>query len=258
MGLDIYAGSLTRYYSRNWKNRPQQWAEANGVKCVMTDAHGNEIKPVEDKAEIMRIQDAVCQWARTLFEYLGACLPDQLWKEAPELGYFTDKPDWEAYGALIMLLACHLQNRPLPEYVEKGWRASDDAVVKESMAQKSGFSLLSEVNLWLPIDEMSIFTTNKPTGDVGPVSTLIVLKGELEEINRRIWGEDEATIKSWRLDKYYTPLPVQQKKSLFSFLRRKKATEKYRTEDLAQAAFSILYEAVNFAIEHKVPLLLDY
>ena len=32
MGLDIYAGTLTRYYSRNWKTVVQQWAEENGLK----------------------------------------------------------------------------------------------------------------------------------------------------------------------------------------------------------------------------------
>ena len=30
MGLDLYAGTLTRYYSRNWKTTVQQWAEENG------------------------------------------------------------------------------------------------------------------------------------------------------------------------------------------------------------------------------------
>ena len=33
MGLDIYAGKLTRYYSRNWKTIVQQLAEENGQKC---------------------------------------------------------------------------------------------------------------------------------------------------------------------------------------------------------------------------------
>ena len=30
MGMDLYAGTLTRYYARNWKSTVQQWAEANG------------------------------------------------------------------------------------------------------------------------------------------------------------------------------------------------------------------------------------
>ena len=31
MGLDIYAGTLTRYYSHNWKTVVQQWAEENEI-----------------------------------------------------------------------------------------------------------------------------------------------------------------------------------------------------------------------------------
>ena len=31
MGLDIYAGTLIRYYARNWKTVSQQFAEANGI-----------------------------------------------------------------------------------------------------------------------------------------------------------------------------------------------------------------------------------
>lgn len=32
MGLDIYAGTLTRYYSRNWKNMVQKFSKENGQK----------------------------------------------------------------------------------------------------------------------------------------------------------------------------------------------------------------------------------
>ena len=31
MGLDIYAGTLTRYYSHNWKTVVQQWADRKSV-----------------------------------------------------------------------------------------------------------------------------------------------------------------------------------------------------------------------------------
>lgn len=31
MGLDIYAGTLTRYYAQNWKTVSQQFAETNGM-----------------------------------------------------------------------------------------------------------------------------------------------------------------------------------------------------------------------------------
>ncbi|MDO5406836.1 MAG: hypothetical protein Q4F28_05855 [Eubacteriales bacterium] len=31
MGLDIYAGTLARYYTHNWKTAAQQFAEAKGI-----------------------------------------------------------------------------------------------------------------------------------------------------------------------------------------------------------------------------------
>lgn len=46
MGLDIYAGTLTRYYSHNWKTITQQLSEENGQHYKQVDENGNEIKPV--------------------------------------------------------------------------------------------------------------------------------------------------------------------------------------------------------------------
>lgn len=261
MGLDIYAGTLTRYYSHNWKNKVQQIAEANGQKCVMTYGFGNEIKPVEDKAELMEIRDTICQWAENLaagLEQIGEPMPHPLWDEINERDYFTDKPDWEAFGALVMLQACHLQNCPLPEYVENGWNAFDEPIVKKSMSQKTDISLLSDVAHWIPIEDKAMFTINLPTGVEARVSTLLLLKEELEELNSQTWKADESTILSWRDDKYYIPVNRKESKPLLGFLFRKKQCDKYRTEELAQCAFSILYQAVNFAIEQNVPLLLDY
>lgn len=35
MGLDIYAGTLTRYYAQNWKSVTQQWAEEIRVPILL-------------------------------------------------------------------------------------------------------------------------------------------------------------------------------------------------------------------------------
>ncbi len=261
MGLDIYAGTMTRYYSRNWKTIVQQLAEANGHKCELIGNDGNEIKPLEDQAQISEIRDTICDWAEKLasaLESFDTPVTHPLWDETNEGDYFTDKPDWEAFGALVMLQACHIQNCPLPEYVESGWSAFDEPVVKKSMSQKSGVSLLSNVGHWLPIDDNAMFKVNLPNGDEARVATLKLLKNELDELNRQICKADEQTIHSWRDDKYYIPVKQKKSKSISGILFRKKPRKRYRTEELAQSAFSILYQAVNFAIENQVSLLLDY
>lgn len=128
------------------------------------------------------------------------------------------------------------------------------------MSKKIANSLLSDVTLWLPIPDNAVFVTALPTGNEGSISTVSLLKQELEELNRQIWKADEATILSWRNDKYYVPVKQKEPKLILGFIRRPNKTqkEKYRTEELAQCAYSMLYQAVRFAEEHKVPILLDF
>ncbi|MDE7116424.1 MAG: hypothetical protein K2O56_08365, partial [Muribaculaceae bacterium] len=117
---------------------------------------------------------------------------------------------------------------------------------------------LYEVGLWLPIPDKAVLIAPYPTGDEGAISTVLLLKQELEELNRQLWHADEDTILSWRNEKYYVPVKLKDSKRLFSFISGKREKEKYRTEDLAQCAYSILYQAVRFAEEHQAPILLDY
>ena len=54
MGLDIYAGTLTRYYSHNWKTVTQQWAEANGYAFRKFTPEGEQAG-----------EDTILAWADT-------------------------------------------------------------------------------------------------------------------------------------------------------------------------------------------------
>ena len=157
-----------------------------------------------------------------------------------------------------MLQACCLQNHPWPEYVRIGWNAFNESVVKKAMSQETANSLLSNVSFWLPIPRKAIFVTTLPTGEEVSISTVSLLKQELEELNQQIWKADEATILSWRNDKYYVPAKQKEPKLFLGFIRRTNKQERYRTEELAQCAYSMLYQAVSFATEQQVPILLDY
>ncbi len=55
MGLDIYAGTLTRYYAQNWKSATQQWAEANGYSFsrIMPEGQGGSAVSAAEVQEDM-------------------------------------------------------------------------------------------------------------------------------------------------------------------------------------------------------------
>lgn len=226
----------------------------------MTDCNGDEIKPVTDKMQIEQIRTAVSEWAHSFASSIDPPLPTPIWDETTDCEYYTDKPDWLAYGALVTLQACHYLDRPLPEYIDRKWAVFEEPMVKEARSKEMVGSLLANATIWLPIQDDAIYVTTLPSGDEGTISTVSLLKHELEVLNTQIWKADEATILSWRNDKYYIPVKQKEPKGILGLFRRASKTpkEKYRTEELAQCAYSILYQAVRFAEEHQVPILLDY
>ena len=99
MGLDIYAGTLTRYYSHNWKTVVQQWAEKNGYTFnrITPDGEpadaGEELSPAE-------VQAAVENWRDQILAAIAqpGQEPYAPWPEDNEKPYYTDKPDWDAFS----------------------------------------------------------------------------------------------------------------------------------------------------------------
>ena len=115
MGLDIYAGTLTRYYSHNWKTVVQQWAEENGYTFNRITPDG---EPADNEEELSpaEIQAAVEDWRDQILAAISQ--PNQPpytpWPEDNERPYYTDKPDWDAFGAMLLVAACHTYDEPMP------------------------------------------------------------------------------------------------------------------------------------------------
>ena len=73
MGLDIYAGTLTRYYSHNWKTVVQQWAEENGYSFNRITPDG---EPADDEElSPTNVQAAVENWRDQILAAISQ--PDQ-------------------------------------------------------------------------------------------------------------------------------------------------------------------------------------
>ena len=74
MGLDIYAGTLTRYYSHNWKTIVQQWAEENGYTFNRITPDG---EPADNEEELSpaEVQETVENWRDQILAAISQ--PDQ-------------------------------------------------------------------------------------------------------------------------------------------------------------------------------------
>ena len=77
MGLDIYAGTLTRYYTNNWKTVAQQFAEANGLKFETIRAQQENVED-DEELSLQETQEIVIEWREAIVQGLKLN-PKPLW-----------------------------------------------------------------------------------------------------------------------------------------------------------------------------------
>lgn len=251
MGLDLYAGTFTRYYTRNWKTVVEAWAEANGVDFKRTETED------EEKLSQEEVQEIVCAWRD---EMLQAVTPEnqlpETWEESNDKAYYTDKPDWDAFGAMLLVTAAHTYEETIPETLEKGWDFTEHPLIKRlAEDHEHVYSLFRSVMVWVPITKSTmVFRGPMPTGNEVMIGTLGALEQELEHINEICWLAKEETILSWTETEGY---PAKTLKDVETGTEDGKK-ETYSTESLAKFAFSIFWRAMKFAKENRTPVLFDY
>ncbi len=252
MGLDLYAGTLTRYYTHNWKTVAQQFAEANGMGF-------QTIRPqqdAEDELSPEEIKGIVTQWRDNIVKGLNLD-PEPLWNEDYDVTpYYTDKPDWDALNALLLYIAAKYSNREVPATINKDFDVYKNPIVKEFLETKDfKVSLFDGNGWWLPIKQNIIFNYVLPNSVESPLSTSALLLEELKRYNAFEWNADRDTIILWSTTEGY---PADATYSREAGYKKETLHETYETESLAKFAFSILWQAAEFSLEHGVVIVFDF
>lgn len=252
MGLDIYTGTLTRYYTGNWKTAAQKWAEENGFSFNIM--HPNRDEDQYEVPDVDIIQNNMQEWSRWITNALIHSAEQAPWEENNSKDYYTDKPDWCAYGALLLYAACLKYGITPPLRIKKSWRYTDDKIiVRAKRDEEFKWSLLLS-EWWLPFDDCFLFQCQTPGGNDIGMSTTGALLAELERINELGWNADKAAIIEWSKTEGY-PADAEAVDGTYTILIEH---DEYDVESLAKFAYSIFYQAVSFAQKNNVPLLMDY
>lgn len=256
MGLDIYAGTLTRYYSGNWELINQKIAEQEGMTFSIMTPKGEYTPPIYTPKEIEEIRNTIEDWQTYLLNSIPEDYKETMWEENMVKGYFTDKPGWEAWEALAIFQYATLLDKPFPKIF------CEDTMKKctllEEGEEKGIQSSLMKVQLWLPLKYSYMFSFIDPMNKNMTMATVSFLEEELIDLNNATWKADERTILSWRNDEYYNPVKENNIFLTRLFHKKKNNAPTYYTESLAKCAYSILYQAVKFAKDNDVPIVWDY
>ncbi|HET9141417.1 hypothetical protein [Actinophytocola sp.] len=243
MGLDVYVGSLTRYYAGDWLTAMQQYGRDNGIDVqIVRDAPDPEDK-VTDPDELRK---AVGEWRASLADGLG-CAAD--WPEGADLPYWTDQPDWDAFGAIVLAAAYDIEPRRGPNAPRRlprprkpddpcDW-ASAPAVRAAATHPEPYVTLLSGVEWWLPVFEgPKVFAGQRPDGEIVGMGRIDHLVGELEWLAGRLGLSDQA-----RRDEVREAGPLPAGAPVL---------------DVARYGLSVLLPLARRARDERQPLLLDY
>lgn len=258
MGLDIYAGTLTRYYSHNWKTVVQQWAEANGYSFQKITPNGESVE--EEEMNPAEIQTAVESWRDAVLAAISqpGQTPYTPWPEDNERPYYTDKPDWDAFGAMLLVAACHVYGEPVPPTVEKDWDFfAHPAVARLAEDPERTWSLFRGATWWLPLSDAIMFQGPMPNNNPATFSTTGGLRKELEWLNQLAWQADEDTVLRWSETEGYPTDGIIPASGEISKADIKEHTQ-YDTQSLAKFPFSMFWQAMRFAEQNQTPILLDF
>ena len=236
MGLDVYVGSLTRYYARDWETVVQRHARETGMSL-------NVLRPNEPEdivTDLDTIRAAVCTWRDNLSSGLGDNIDEPFnWDESAESPYFTDKPAWDCYSSLLVWSA-YLEHPDLvrPAACVEDW-TKDEAYLRSSSKdfQTEYPALLRSTEIWLPANFQFTFAAADVSGNTVNFGSVLALRDELAHINARTWRADSTTLAAWRTQgaDYLAPLEIG-----------------------ARFAFAIFSDLANEAADHQLVMKLDY
>src|SRR6266576_5801440 len=218
MGLDVYVGTLTRYCAGDWQTRVVTAGLADGVAVKIARRKPDGTVVIVDAREIpppslehkKMVRDEVENWRREVRQALssssaGATSMD--WPETDDQPYFTNKPNWNGFGAML-LLAAYEEQKPL--FGAKAWYPKtfdfehwqQDPVLDAAFrSSKSRYNQLLGPEAWLPGGTDLPFVASLPLRNKKiPIGAIDKALGQIEELNSRTYRGSADDLVKWRND----------------------------------------------------------
>jgi hypothetical protein len=230
MFVDLFVGTLTRYYSAQWQNGRTR---AGGRSPFAPQTSKND---VDDPVEL---QGIIAEWLETASYKLKDHLKEPLsWQEGMLPQYFVGDIGMAGYGGAILLTAytnnAHLER---PVTYQPTWEGNPAIEACLKAEKKDALWEVINCGMWFPIDFAFGIGMKDPSGTPLKVGSVDLLWKALEYLNEANWGARPEDIAAWRA-------------------RSLSETDSFETQ--AQFGFAVFHEMCRLARENRLPMKLHY
>lgn len=232
MNVDLYVGTLTRYYSEQWENSRTRAGNRSPFGPQKGPANTIVTDPVE-------LQGALAQWLEEASVKLKGHLKEPLaWQEGMLPPYFIGDLGLEGYGGAVLVAAyTSASHLPRPIGMMKSWLG--DPAIESCLKAGANDPLWEIVNcsMWYPVDFGFGIGMKDPSGTPIKAGSLELLWKALEYLNEANWAAGPDDLAAWRAIKLGH-------------------TESFDTQ--ARFGFAVFHEMCRLAREHRLPMKLHY
>jgi len=198
-------------------------------------------------ADVVAVAVAVSKWRAELMRTLGV---SEMWNEDVNGEVSTDKPDWDGYGAVVLLAAYDEQPKLAPGARSGLFRFKIPAVEPRQFGEAPAFkaasgaptrypTLLRGAEWCVPIvGGPVVFAAATPSGKVVTMGHVDRLVAELDTLNERTLRLSDPDLEKARFD---GPSPPGS-----------------TVESMAAFGLGVLIALARFAASHRAAWIMDY
>ncbi len=194
MALDLYVGSLTRYFCGDWETALQKAARRKSMSYAKPEAREKEEFPTRDE-----MHPVVLEWQKELAQEKK--VPDlAAWDETQQSPYFSDQLHFQGHSSLL-LWASYYERPDLtrPQECVEDFNEDEAYISCSADDSKTDFKhLLKNTVCWLPADFADPFEATDVCGAELRYGSSQKLLEELIWLNNQTWKAERSTIERWR------------------------------------------------------------
>ena len=230
MLIELYVGTLTRYYSEQWQNANTR---AGKLSPFTGDRSPHSVSdPVE-------LQGIIAEWLEKASLKLKEHLTEPLsWREGMSPDFSVAEIGFQGYGGVILLAAYTVTGYlPRPTTYQRTWN-KDPAI--EALSREPGNNAIWEIvncSLWMPCQFRFGIGMKDPSGQPIRAGSVDMLWAALQQLNEANWKASPEEISGWL--KY-------------------ELNDDVSFDIQTRFGFAMFHEACRLAREKQLPIKLHY